>query len=42
VAEALGRVKGLPVAAIAEATTANFERLFGVQVPRLGAPEAQA
>jgi TatD DNase family protein len=30
VAAELARLKGLPVAAVAEATTANFEHLFGV------------
>jgi TatD DNase family protein len=34
VAAELARLKGLPVAAVAEATTANFEHLFGV--PSLG------
>jgi TatD DNase family protein len=42
VAKELARIKGLPVEAIGEATTANFERLFNVKVPRssmAGAPE---
>jgi TatD DNase family protein len=34
VAKELARIKGLPVEAIGEATTANFERLFNVTVPR--------
>jgi TatD DNase family protein len=33
VATCLAQVKTLPVAAVAEATTANFERLFKVRVP---------
>jgi TatD DNase family protein len=36
VAACLAQAKGLPVDAVAQATTANFERLFGVRIGRPG------
>ena len=33
VADEIGRLRGVPVAAIAQATSANFFRLFGIPVP---------
>jgi Tat protein secretion system quality control protein TatD with DNase activity len=37
VAAELAKQKGLSVEAIAEATSQNFEQLFGVQLPIAGA-----
>jgi len=37
VAAELAKQKGLSVEAIADATSHNFEQLFGVQLPTLGA-----